>query len=126
VSLGPKQRGLARSYASASTDTGHEASDPNWGANRAKEIDYGHRGTHALRRRARTHSFDMLTVLENWVEKGTPPGPIVATHAAGGTVDRTRPICPHPQLARCNGQAASTTRRALPAAGFTCCRRAAT
>ena len=39
--------GLARGYASASTDTGHEASDPNWGSNRAKEIDYGHRGTHA-------------------------------------------------------------------------------
>ena len=38
---------LARGYASASTDTGHEASDPAWGSNRAKEIDYGHRGTHA-------------------------------------------------------------------------------
>ena len=37
---------LARGYASASTDTGHIASDPNWGANRAKEIDYGYRGTH--------------------------------------------------------------------------------
>jgi len=37
---------LARGYASASTDTGHLASDPNWGSNRAKEIDYGHRGTH--------------------------------------------------------------------------------
>ena len=37
---------LVRGYASASTDTGHLASDPNWGSNRAKEIDYGHRGTH--------------------------------------------------------------------------------
>lgn len=36
----------ARGYASASTDTGHLANDPNWGSNRAKEIDYGHRGTH--------------------------------------------------------------------------------
>lgn len=38
--------GLARGYATASTDTGHEASDPNWASNREKEIDYGHRGTH--------------------------------------------------------------------------------
>ena len=38
--------GLMRGYATASTDTGHLASDPDWGSNRAKEIDYGHRGTH--------------------------------------------------------------------------------
>ena len=44
--IGSLDKGLARGYASASTDTGHEASDPNWGSNRAKEIDYGHRGTH--------------------------------------------------------------------------------
>lgn len=45
-SIGNLNAGLARGYASASTDTGHQSSDPNWGANRAKEIDYGHRGTH--------------------------------------------------------------------------------
>ena len=44
--IGSLNAGLARGYASASTDTGHLASDPDWGANRAKEIDYGHRGTH--------------------------------------------------------------------------------
>ena len=44
--IGALNSGLARGYASASTDTGHDASDPTWGANRAKEIDYGHRGTH--------------------------------------------------------------------------------
>ena len=38
--------GLVRGYASASTDTGHRPSDPNWWSNRAKEIDYGYRGTH--------------------------------------------------------------------------------
>ena len=38
--------GLARGYATASTDTGHQVSEPNWASNRAKEIDYGHRGTH--------------------------------------------------------------------------------
>jgi feruloyl esterase len=45
--IGSLDAPLARGYASASTDTGHAASDPHWGANRAKEIDYGHRGTHA-------------------------------------------------------------------------------
>jgi feruloyl esterase len=57
--IGPLTKGLARGYASASTDTGHEASDPTWGANRAKEIDYGHRGTHvtAVAARALTASF---------------------------------------------------------------------
>ena len=44
--IGSLDKGLARGYASASTDTGHRADDPNWGSNRAKEIDYGHRGTH--------------------------------------------------------------------------------
>ena len=44
--IGNLNAGLTRGYASASTDTGHDAKDPNWGANRAKEIDYGHRGTH--------------------------------------------------------------------------------
>jgi feruloyl esterase len=44
--IGGLTTGLARGYASASTDTGHDAADPNWGRDRAKEIDYGHRGTH--------------------------------------------------------------------------------
>src|SRR5439155_5361732 len=44
--IGNLSAGLVRGYASASTDTGHQASDPSWASNRAKEIDYGHRGTH--------------------------------------------------------------------------------
>ena len=40
------ESGLRRGYATASTDTGHQASEPDWASNRAKEIDYGHRGTH--------------------------------------------------------------------------------
>ena len=48
-----------RGYASASTDTGHLASDPDWWSNRAKEIDYGYRGTHvtAVASKALTASF---------------------------------------------------------------------
>lgn len=44
--LGNLRQGLERGYATATTDTGHLESDPTWGANRAKEVDYGHRGTH--------------------------------------------------------------------------------
>src|SRR4051812_34910283 len=42
--IGSLDKGLARGYASASTDTGHQSSDETWGSSRAKEIDYGHRG----------------------------------------------------------------------------------
>jgi feruloyl esterase len=57
--IGGLTNGLARGYASASTDTGHDAADPAWGANRAKEIDYGHRGTHvtAVAAKALTAGF---------------------------------------------------------------------
>jgi feruloyl esterase len=46
------------------------------------------------------NQFDMLTVMENWVEKGVSPGPVTATHSTDGRVDRSRPLCPHPQIAR--------------------------
>ena len=57
--IGSLTSGLERGYASASTDTGHVSSDATWGANRAKEIDYGHRGTHvtAVAAKALTASF---------------------------------------------------------------------
>lgn len=46
------------------------------------------------------NQFDMLTTLENWVEKGQSPGAVVATHREQGRVTRTRPLCPYPQVAR--------------------------
>jgi feruloyl esterase len=49
------------------------------------------------------NQFDMLTALENWVEKRAAPQSIVATHSTGNHVDRTRPICPHPQVAKYTG-----------------------
>jgi feruloyl esterase len=42
----------------------------------------------------------MLPVLEEWVERGTAPTRVIATHSTAGRVDRTRPLCPHPQVAR--------------------------
>lgn len=57
--IGGLSVGLSRGYASASTDTGHAAGDANWGASRAKEIDYGHRGTHvtAVAAKALTQAY---------------------------------------------------------------------
>ncbi len=49
-------------------------------------------------------NFDMLTALEQWVEHGTAPRAVVATHLTNGIADRTRPLCPYPQVARWNGK----------------------
>ena len=49
------------------------------------------------------NTFDMLSALEQWVEHGKPPVRIVASHATSGVVDRTRPLCPYPQVATYSG-----------------------
>ena len=48
-------------------------------------------------------TFDMLTALEQWVEKGVAPERIVASHATNGKIDRMRPLCLYPQVARFKG-----------------------
>ena len=45
------------------------------------------------------NSFDMVSALERWVERGQAPDRVVASHSTGGVVDRTRPLCPYPQHA---------------------------
>jgi feruloyl esterase len=47
--------------------------------------------------------FDAVDALAQWVEHGVAPGKIVAAHLAEGKVDRTRPLCPYPQVARYKG-----------------------
>jgi feruloyl esterase len=59
--------------------------------------------------------FDMLGALERWVEHGTPPDRVIASKAKDGKVERTRPLCPYPQVAVYNG-AGSTDE----AASFAC------
>jgi feruloyl esterase len=49
------------------------------------------------------NDFDKIGTLEQWVEKGKAPDMIVASHAKGGAVDRTRPLCPYPQIATYKG-----------------------
>ena len=61
-------------------------------------------------------TFDKIGVLEQWVEHGTtPPSRIIATHRAAGQVDRQRPLCPYPQVARYNGHGSIED-----ASSFTC------
>src|SRR5262245_38114792 len=47
-----------------------------------------------------TDVFDKVAALDRWVESGTKPQSIVASHMTGTTVDRTRPLCPYPAVAR--------------------------
>jgi feruloyl esterase len=44
-------------------------------------------------------TFDALGALEQWVEQGRKPARIDAAHSTNGVVDRTRPLCPYPQVA---------------------------
>ena len=49
-------------------------------------------------------AFDKLAALTAWVEKGQAPSQIVASHADNtGKVDRTRPLCPYPKIAKYKG-----------------------
>jgi feruloyl esterase len=45
-------------------------------------------------------SFDALSALESWVEKGVPPASIKAENKTKGF---TRPLCPYPQVAKYKG-----------------------
>lgn len=76
-----------------------------------------------------TDQFDLLTKLTEWVEQGQAPEAVVAAArstgnagganpdvvAAGWAANRTRPLCPYPQVARYNG-----TGDVESAASFTC------
>jgi feruloyl esterase len=48
-------------------------------------------------------AFEPMNVIEAWVERGQAPSQIVVSHATDGKVDRTRPLCPYPQVARHKG-----------------------
>jgi hypothetical protein len=57
------------------------------------------------------NTFDKMDVLEQWVEQGLAPNRIIASHATGGKVDRTRPLCAYPQVARHTGRGQQRRRR---------------
>jgi feruloyl esterase len=50
------------------------------------------------------NTFDYLSALEQWVEKGVAPEQMLATHFdLNGNPDRTRPLCAYPKVAQYNG-----------------------
>jgi feruloyl esterase len=58
---------------------------------------------------------DVLNAVVLWVEKGVAPDHIVASHVTNDKIDRTRPICSYPKVARWNGIGSSDDARS-----FTC------
>jgi feruloyl esterase len=63
------------------------------------------------------NTFDAVAPLDDWVEHGVPPERIIAAHtgADGKQVDRTRPLCRYPQVARYKGSGSTDE-----AASFSC------
>jgi feruloyl esterase len=59
--------------------------------------------------------FDAVGALEAWVEQGTAPDAMIASHETDGKVDRTRPLCPYPQHANWTGSGSTDD-----AANFSC------
>jgi feruloyl esterase len=49
------------------------------------------------------NTFDTLSALEQWVEKGIAPDAIPATHSTNNVVDRTMPLCKFPEKAHYKG-----------------------
>jgi feruloyl esterase len=60
-------------------------------------------------------TFDMVTALEKWVEKGVAPQQVLAQRIVAGKVERTRPLCPYPQEAVWKGTGSTDD-----AANFSC------
>ena len=46
-----------------------------------------------------TSTFDMLAALEQWVEEKKAPERVIASRVRAGKAERTRPLCPYPQVA---------------------------
>ncbi len=50
-----------------------------------------------------TDELDALTAVFDWVEKGNAPKELIASQRKSGSVSRTRPLCPYPQVAKYKG-----------------------
>jgi feruloyl esterase len=73
-------------------------------------------GMNHCRGGAGTDKFDGIAALSGWVENGKAPDHIDASHSnAEKKVDRTRPLCPYPQVAKYKGSGSTDD-----AANFSC------
>jgi feruloyl esterase len=62
-----------------------------------------------------TDTFDKMGAIEHWVETGRAPEQIIAYRVKNGRADRSRPLCPYPQVAQYKG-----TESTDDAASFIC------
>ncbi|MBV9083118.1 MAG: tannase/feruloyl esterase family alpha/beta hydrolase [Acidobacteriaceae bacterium] len=62
-----------------------------------------------------TDQFNAMAALERWREAKIAPGRIDAAHATEHVIDKTRPLCPYPQVAKYNGTGTTND-----AANFSC------
>jgi feruloyl esterase len=62
-----------------------------------------------------TDQFDIIAAIERWVEQGEAPARIIASRVTDGVIDRTRPLCPYPQVAQWIGSGSTDD-----AANFRC------
>jgi feruloyl esterase len=60
-------------------------------------------------------TFDALGTLDQWRSANKTPDSIPASHSTMGVVDRTRPLCPYPQVAQYKGSGDTNS-----AANFVC------
>ena len=60
-------------------------------------------------------NFDKLTPVLQWVEQGTAPDRLIGARMINGKTDRTRPLCPYPQVAKYKGSGSTDD-----AANFSC------
>ena len=58
-----------------------------------------------------TDVFDKVAALDQWVESGTKPQSIVASHMTGTATDRTRPLCAYPANAHYIGSGSTDDAR---------------
>lgn len=72
-------------------------------------------GVNHCRGGAGPDTFDGIGALVDWVENGKAPERIVASHQTNGKVDKTRPLCPYPQVATYKGSGSTDD-----AANFVC------
>jgi feruloyl esterase len=49
------------------------------------------------------NTFDSLRTIEEWVEAAKAPDQIIASRIRDGKTERTRPLCPYPQVAKYKG-----------------------
>jgi feruloyl esterase len=61
------------------------------------------------------NTFDAIGAIEQWVERGKAPERVIASRWTDGKVDRTRPLCPYPQVAKYKGTGSTDD-----AANFAC------